>query len=135
MNALSTILLLVFLGILFLTKQVFWVIVAGLLLLAYMLTLASKSAGHGVRKAGKKVRAVYEGEMKEMEGTLGKYPAKFFDSVGKGAVEKINEYQAPKGAKSYREAKNSRWAIKNPAEKLGDIVQKTLDGLGKLFGK
>ena len=135
MNTVSLILLIVFLWALLVTKQIFWIVIAGLLFLAYLLTIVSYSTGHGIRKVGKKARAVYQGEIKEMEAVQGKYPAKFFDSVGKGMVEKVNEYQAPKGAKSYRHAQNFRWALKQPMDKIGESAQKILDGLSKLFSK
>lgn len=124
-----------FLLFLFITKQTFWIVVAGLLILAYFVALAGSSAKRGTRKAVDKARAVYAGEMKDIEGFTGKYPAKFFDSVGKGVAEKINDHQAPAGAKSYKDAENYRWEIKKPAEKIGDVASKILDSLGKLFSK
>ncbi|MFH0970592.1 MAG: hypothetical protein V1776_03995 [Candidatus Diapherotrites archaeon] len=135
MNAFSLLTLTVFLWILFQTNQIFWIAVAGLLILAYFLARAGEGTNSTIRRMGKKTKKVYEEEMKELEATNGKYPKNFFDSVGKGIVEKINEQQAPSHAKSYRDAQNSKWTIKKPVEKTADSAQKILDSLGKLFSK
>lgn len=135
MNASTFVLLIILVYILLATKQLFWVAVAAILILAYFTALAGSTAKKGVRALTAKGRAVYAGELKELEAFNGKYPSKFFDSVGKGAAEKFNEYQAPKGAKSYRDAENYRWEIKNPSEKIADSANKILDSLGKLFSK
>lgn len=118
---------------LYFTRQTFWVIVAGLLVLAYAISISTKTVGKGVRKTTTKLSSVVQAEFKEMEGQTGKYPSKFFDSAGKAIMEKGLEF--PKGAKSYKEADNSKWAVYNPAEKIADVASKFLDGLGKLFSK
>lgn len=135
MNSAAWILVLVFLWILLATHQTFWVIVAGLLLLAYFITIASKATVRGAGKAKKKIKDVYLGEMKELDGVTGKYPAKFFDSVGKGAAEKLGEHLAPPGAKSYKQGESMKWQIKKPMDKVYDSANKILDSLSKLFSK
>ncbi len=135
MNAFSLLVVLVFLWILYSTHQTFWVIVAGLLLLAYFLTIASKATARGVGKTRKKIREVYMGEMKEMDAVTGKYPAKFFDAAGKALAEKAGEHIAPPGVKSYKQAENMKWTIKDPMGKIYDSANKILDSLGKLFSR
>jgi len=135
MNAFSLLTIIVFLWILYSTQQTFWVIVAGLLILAYFIAIASKATTQGVGKTRKKIREVYLGEMKEMDSVTGKYPAKFFDAAGKALAEKAGEHIAPPGVKSYKQAGNMRWAIKDPMGKLYDSANKILDSLGKLFSR
>jgi Ca2+/Na+ antiporter len=135
MNAFSLLVVLVFLWILYSTHQTFWVIVAGLLLLAYFLTIASKVTARGVGKTRKNIREFYSAEMKEMDSVTGKYPAKFFDSAGKAIAEKVADSLAPAGVKSYKQAENMKWAVKDPMGKLFDSSGKILDSLGKLFSK
>ncbi len=108
---------------------------AALLLLVYLATQAGAAAKKGYVKGKNKIKTIYQEELKQMEGYSGKYPAKFFDSVGKGLFEKIGEYQAPKEAKHYRDAQNYRWAIKPAPERITDAIHKFTDGLAKLFGK
>ena len=129
------VILIITLFILLSTHNIFWVIVAAILLLAYSFAYTTRAASRGVKSVRGKVRDVYKGEMGELEKVTGKYPAKFFDSVGKGVYEKVSEYQAPKGAKSYKDALNYKWAITSPAEKIGEIASKIMDSLGKLFSK
>lgn len=135
MNAFSLLVVLVFLWILYATHQTFWVIVAGLLILAYFISIASNATARGVGKTRKKVREVYAGEMKEMDAVTGKYPAKFFDAAGKALAEKAGEHLAPPGVKSYKQAENMKWTIKDPWGKFYDSANKILDSLGKLFSK
>ncbi|MEK6902172.1 MAG: hypothetical protein AABX02_01115, partial [archaeon] len=117
------------------THQTFWVIVGGILFLAYLLNIGVRSAGKGVHRVGKKTRAAYASEIKEMENVTGKYPSKFFDSVGKDIATKVNEHQAPAWAKNTEQANNARWTIVKPFDKAVESVNKFLDGLGKLFSK
>ncbi|MEK6970836.1 MAG: hypothetical protein AABW68_04060 [archaeon] len=135
MNAFSLLTIIVFLWILLATHQTFWVIVAGMLVLAYFISIATRTAAKGAGKFRKKIREVYTGELKEMDAVTGKYPAKFFDAAGKAIAEKAGEHLAPHGVKSYKQAANMKWAIKDPMGKIYESANKILDSLGKLFGK
>ncbi len=135
MSPATLVILIVVLFVLAGTNQIFWVIIAAIVLLAYSLTSVTRSMSRGIKSARKKARDVYKGDIGEMEKVTGKYPARFFDSAGKGIMEKVNEHQAPKGATSYADAMNYAWAIKNPAEKIADIANKIADTLSKLFSK
>ncbi len=137
MRPITLVILLVILVVLFNTKQVFWVFAAAALLLAYSFAFVARSTSRGVRNMVKKSRDVYAGEMGELDKITGKYPAKFFDSVGKAAMEKVNESIAPAKAKSYRDAENFTWKPKekNPFLMVSDISSKIMDALGKMFSK
>ncbi len=135
MRAATLLLILIALAILWGTKQTFWVIVGGILVVAYLLNVGMRSAGKGAKRIGKKAHAVYAGEMKELEGTTGKYPAKFFDAVGKDIAAKVNEHQAPSWAKNTREATNARWTMIKPLDKITESANKILDSLAKMFSK
>lgn len=135
MRAITLIIILIVLVLLWGSGQTFWVIIGGILFAAYLLNIGVRSTAKGARKIGKKAQAVYAAEMKEVEGTTGKYPAKFFDSVGKDIAVKINEHQAPSWAKKSSEAGNAKWTIIKPFDKAVESANKILDSLGKLFSK
>ena len=137
MRAVTLVILLIILIILFNTKQIFWIIMAAALLLAYSFVFVARSTGRGVKNVVTKGKAVYAGEIGELDKSTGKYPAKFFDSVGKAAMEKINEGLVPAKAKSYKDAENFVWKPKekNPGVAISDWASKILDSLGKLFSK
>lgn len=137
MRPVTLVILLVFIFILFNTGQVFWIILAALTLLAYSFAFVARSTSRGIRGAVKKTKDIYAGELGEAEKVTGKYPAKFYDSVGKAAMEKVNEAIVPAKAKSYADAANFVWKPKekNVGVFLSDTANKILDGLGKLFSK
>ncbi|MBM3281798.1 MAG: hypothetical protein FJY86_00455 [Candidatus Diapherotrites archaeon] len=137
MKASTLLILLIVVVILFNTKQVFWVILAALTLLIYSFAFAARSTRRGIHSTYTKAKAVYTGEMSEIEKLTGKYPAKFYDSVGKAAAEKINEHLVPGKAKSYKDTENFVWKVKekNPGLLISDIANKILDSLGKIFSK
>ncbi len=136
MQPTTFVILLVTLIILFNTKQIFLVLIAGLLLLAYAISYTSRSVTRGIRRTTHKLGQTYSAEIAEMEKTTRKYPSKFFDSVGKAAVEKAHESMAPAGAKNYRDVENFTWkSSKNFLGLVSDSAFKIMDGLGKLFGK
>jgi hypothetical protein len=137
MRAATLAILLVILIILFSTKQIFWILAGAGLLLAYSFASAARTASRGIQKTLQKTKATYAGELTEFEKATGKYPAKFFDSVGKAAAEKITEGMVPPKAKSYRDAENFVWKPKekNPGILASDIANKILDSFGKIFSK
>lgn len=137
MKASTLVIILVILLVLLGTKQVFWVFFAGIFLIFYSFAFAARSTRRGVHNAYTKAKAIYAGELGEVDKITGKYPAKFYDSVGKAAIEKLNEAAVPGKAKSYRDTENFTWKIKekNPGLLLSDVANKILDSLGKLFSK
>ncbi len=137
MRTATLIILLIILIILFNTKQIFWILIAAALLIAYSFAFAARSASRGIRNTLKKTKDVYAGELGELEKVTGKYPANFYGTVGKAAMDKINEGLVPAKAKSYKDAENYVWKPKekNPIIAISDAASKILDGLGKLFSK
>ncbi len=117
------------------TKNIFWTIIAALIFFFYALSLGGHAVRKGASKTKTRIKQSFNAEMGELEKTTGKFPGTFFEDAGKAIVEKMGEDMVPPGAKSYREASNYRWAIKEPAVKLPAAVGKFLDGLFKLFGK
>lgn len=137
MKASTLVILLIVVIVLVNTKQVFWVILAALTLLLYSFAFAARATRRGVHSTYTKAKAVYTGEMSEVEKLTGKYPAKFYDSVGKAGTDKLIENLVPGKAKSHKDADNFTWKIKekNPGLLLSDIANKVLDSLGKIFSK
>ena len=118
-----------------LSRQFVWILIGGIVLLAYFAGLVLETSTHGGQQMRLKARAAWRKEFEAMEKAQGKYPRGFFESTGKAAVEKINEYHQPKGAKNYPDALNYKWSGKNPPERLADAAEKAWKGLEKLFGK
>lgn len=137
MKPITLVILLAILIVLFSTKQLFWIIAGAALLLAYSFAFVARSATKGARNAYAKGKAVYAGELGELDKLTGKYPSKFYDSVGKAAMEKINEGLVPSKAKSYKDAENFVWKLKekNLGVSISEAANKILDSLGKLFSK
>jgi hypothetical protein len=126
---------LLFLGILVIlitTKQYFWVATGIIVFVMYVLTISVKETGSKIRKAGSKARSGLEKEIGEMEKVSPKKKklSGIFEEAGKGILEKVKEYQSPKGAKSYKEIEEGyAWKTKG----LSDAPGKFLKALKKFF--
>ena len=136
MNARSFLILagIAFIGLV--TRNIFWAFLAGIVFLFYALSTTASSFKKGATRSKIRAKTAFHDISQDMERTTGKYPSTFFEDAGKAITDKIGESIKPPGARSHHDAtENFRWGMKDPGVKIGNAVQKFLDGLAKLFGR